>query len=77
MSEAVLVAALGLIAVAAVAYPLIAGGARYEDADALDTDVERYRQALDAGTLCARCRLANREGSRYCGECGRPLELIG
>lgn len=74
MSEALLVAALGLIAVAAVAYPLIAGRDRYDDAAALDTDVERYREALAAGTVCSRCRLANRAGSRYCGECGRALE---
>lgn len=74
MSEALLVVALGLIALAAVTFPLIAGAGRYDDTAALDADVRRYREALEAGTVCPRCRLANAAGSRYCGECGRALE---
>lgn len=73
MSEALLIVALGLIALAAVAYPLIAGNARYDDPADLDADLARYREAVAAGTVCPRCRLANGAGSRYCGECGQAL----
>jgi hypothetical protein len=39
----------------------------------LRSEVDGYRQALRAGTLCDRCGQANEPGSRFCGECGRPL----
>ena len=39
-------------------------------------EVDRYRAALRAGTLCDRCGQANAEGSRFCGECGRPLASV-
>lgn len=74
MSEALLIVALGLIVAAVVAYPLIAGRPRYDDAAALEAEVARYREALAAGTVCARCRAANPADSRYCAECGRALE---
>ena len=67
------VAALGVIVAAAVAFPLLAGRARYPDAAALDADVERYRQALAGGTVCARCQFPNPPGSRFCAECGREV----
>lgn len=40
---------------------------------ALRGEVERYREAIRAGTLCEQCGQANAPGSRFCGECGRPL----
>ena len=73
MSEMLLVAALGVIVLAAVAYPLVAGRARYQDPAALEADVARYRAALDAGTVCPRCRFANQAASRFCAECGSEL----
>lgn len=73
MSEWLVVVALGIIVVTAVAFPLVAGRARYRDAAALEADVERYRQALAGGTVCPRCRFANPPGSRYCAECGSPV----
>ncbi|MGD8276579.1 MAG: zinc ribbon domain-containing protein [Gemmatimonadota bacterium] len=39
----------------------------------LRAEVDRYREALRAGTLCDRCGQANAAGSRFCAECGRPL----
>jgi hypothetical protein len=39
----------------------------------LRAEVDRYREALRAGTLCDRCGQANAPGSRFCAECGRPL----
>lgn len=41
--------------------------------DDLEIEVRFYREALKAGTLCARCGTANGAGSRFCGECGKPL----
>ncbi|HUG42143.1 MAG TPA: zinc ribbon domain-containing protein [Longimicrobiales bacterium] len=73
MAETLLIVALGVIVLAAVGYPVIAGRPRFEDEATLDAEVARYRQALAAGTVCPRCRFPNREGSRYCAECGRDL----
>jgi len=39
----------------------------------LRAEVDRYREALRAGTLCDRCGHANASGSHFCAECGRPL----
>jgi hypothetical protein len=73
MTEYLVVVILGLIAIGAVAFPLLAGIARYPDEAALDADVRRYREAVAAGTVCAHCRAANPPGSRFCTECGRSL----
>lgn len=43
------------------------------DDDWLDREVERYREAVRAGTVCGSCRFANPAGSRYCADCGRRL----
>jgi ribosomal protein L40E len=45
------------------------------DADDLELEVGRYRQALRAGTICRRCGQANPAGSRFCFECGAQLPL--
>jgi hypothetical protein len=73
MSQYLVVIILGLIALGAVAFPFLAGVARYEDAAELEADVRRYRDAVRADTVCARCKAANRAGSRFCTECGREL----
>ena len=73
MSEYLLVAVLVVIALGAVAFPLLVGRHSYDDARELDADLHRYREALDAGTVCERCREANRAGSRFCARCGREL----
>ena len=39
----------------------------------LDREVERYRVAVRAGTVCGSCQFANPAGSRYCADCGRRL----
>ena len=39
----------------------------------VEQEVVRYREALRAGTICVRCGQANPAGSRFCGDCGRPL----
>ena len=74
MSELVLILILGVIAVGAVAYPLLVGRARYADAGDLETDIQRYREALVADTVCPRCRHANAPDARFCAECGRALD---
>lgn len=73
MSEFIVIAVLGAVALGAVAYPILVGHSRYDDAADLDADVERYRAALDAGTVCPRCRSASPAGSRFCTECGGAL----
>jgi hypothetical protein len=74
MNEYLVVVVLGLIALAAVLFPFLAGVARYPDRASLDHDLRRYREAVDAGTVCPRCRAANPAGSRFCADCGRALE---
>src|SRR5688572_20604408 len=37
--------------------------------DMIEREVLRYREALRAGTLCARCGQANPPGSAYCADC--------
>lgn len=74
---------LTMLAVGAVLYPLVrgdvgAGMREFEpppplDTAALEREVERYRAALRAGTLCRRCGQANLQGSRFCQDCGRRL----
>jgi ribosomal protein L40E len=73
MTEYLIVAILGLIALGAVAYPFLVGTSRYEDAAEFEADLLRYREAVAAGTVCARCRAANPPDSRFCTECGREL----
>lgn len=73
MSEYLIVIVLGLIAVGAVAFPLMVGRERYRDESELDADVNRYREALHHGTVCGRCRQANASDSRFCSECGHAL----
>lgn len=50
-----------------------AAGPRLTDDAAIDAEVERYRAALRAGTLCGNCRYPNPDGSNFCADCGRPL----
>ena len=70
MSEYVIVVVLVLVAVGAVAFPLLVGVSRYGSDEELEVDVERYRSALRAGTVCGQCSEANEAGSSYCRECG-------
>jgi hypothetical protein len=83
--EIVLIAVLLLAGVAVVLRPLLARDAGAPDptttpagddgADdrALAADVARYRAALRAGTVCARCKEANPPDSHFCADCGRQL----
>lgn len=74
LSEAVLVIILGAIAIGAVLFPLLVGRERYEDGAALDADIRRYRAALEADTVCGRCKHANPADARFCANCGRALD---
>ena len=73
--ELALIIAVAVIAIGFVAYPLIASEnvAVVYSEEALNEQVTRYREAIRRGTLCDRCLSANAPGSRFCGECGRPL----
>lgn len=50
--------------------PVTASGPVFTDDASIEAEVERYRAALRAGTLCGRCRYANPAGSSYCADCG-------
>lgn len=73
MTEYLVIIILGLIALGAIAFPFLTGVVRYDDEAELEADVERYREALRADTVCDRCKAANRPGSHFCTECGTPL----
>ena len=42
----------------------------------VEREVMRYREAVRAGTVCGRCRAANRAGSRFCSDCGQQLTPV-
>ena len=74
--ELAIIAAIALVALGVVLIPLLrkpkTAGAPLS-AEALDTEVARYRGALADKTLCDRCLTPNPKGSRYCMECGGSL----
>lgn len=74
MAETILIAILGIIALGAVAYPVLVGRERYADAAELEADIRRYREALAADTVCSRCRHPNPPDARFCADCGRELD---
>jgi hypothetical protein len=43
--------------------------------DEIELEIQRYRTALRAGTLCSKCGQANPSDSRFCFECGAALPL--
>jgi hypothetical protein len=45
----------------------------FKSDEEIKQEVERYRKAIKAKTLCERCLTANAPKSNYCMECGRPL----
>lgn len=68
---------IAAVAVGAVLYPIFSGrGSRDTqplDEGDVEAEVERYRAALRAGTVCFECGRANPEDARFCAECGRAL----
>lgn len=81
--EILIVLLIAAAGVAAIILPLARGGTtprqatttgpHFADDAAIDAEVERYRAALRAGTLCGRCRYPNPDASNFCADCGRPL----
>jgi cell division septation protein DedD len=43
--------------------------------DEVEIEVQRYRAALRAGTLCSKCGQANPAESKFCFDCGAALPL--
>ena len=72
-----MVGLLVLIAIAAVAYPLLNKPAvdpgRADDAT-LEQLIASYRTALSAGSVCDKCLRDNPAGANYCGDCGLKLK---
>jgi hypothetical protein len=44
-----------------------------QDDDELELEIQRYRAALRAGTVCSKCGQANPAESAFCFDCGAPL----
>jgi len=45
----------------------------FQSDEEIRKEVERYRAAIKAKTLCERCLTPNPAKSNYCMECGRAL----
>lgn len=45
----------------------------FKSDEEIKQEVDRYRKAIKAKTLCERCLTANPPKSNYCMECGRPV----
>lgn len=85
--EIAVVIIIVVIAVGAVVLPLLrrdrstpdvaVADAEVLDDAALEAEIDRYRAAVRAGTVCRRCGQANPAGSVYCYECGQALAARG
>lgn len=73
--EILFILVLSAAAAAVVLHPIIERRRRgpADPEAAVDAEVDRYRRALRAGSLCDDCLQANPRGSRFCAECGAPL----
>ena len=75
--EIAIVGVLVFIAFAAVLAPVMRSGTRGAIDAAADLAVEQqielYRAAVRANTVCRRCGFANPVDSRFCCECGKSL----
>ncbi|MEO5510674.1 MAG: zinc ribbon domain-containing protein [Longimicrobiales bacterium] len=75
--EVAIIVTLVIAAFAAVALPVLRGGAHgvadLGDAATIEQEVLRYRAALRSDGVCRRCGQANPDRSRFCYECGRSL----
>ena len=46
---------------------------QFQDQDELELEVQRYRAAVRAGTICRKCGQANPADGAFCFECGARL----
>jgi cell division septation protein DedD len=67
--------AAGIGADAAAAHTSDAAPAEAAAEDDVEIEVQRYRAALRAGTLCSKCGQANPAESKFCFDCGAALPL--
>jgi len=54
-----------------------APGANPADPARIEQRIGEYRSALRRGTACEQCAFPNREGARFCQECGARLPAAG
>ncbi len=66
---------VAMVVAALVAVPLFRKPAKapFRSEGEIRNEVNRYRAAIKAKTLCDRCLTANPAGSNFCSECGRSL----
>ena len=82
LTQVVVVAGVVLAVLAFVAWPALRRQQEPARAHAIDPAriegrITEYRAALRRGTVCERCLFPNREGSRFCAECGARLPAAG
>lgn len=74
--EAAIIITLAIVAFALIIIPIVRGAGGATDsmsAEPVEQQVERYRAAVRADTICSKCGQANPPASRFCYDCGRPL----
>ena len=67
---------VAIAAIALIGYPLFYDrpvSRTFASDGEIRQEVERYRSAIKARTLCERCLNANPAGSNYCSDCGAAL----
>ena len=74
--EIVIGVLVALVAIVLLGYPLIYDRPvtrTFASDGEIRQEVDRYRAAIKARTLCERCLTANPTKSSYCSECGSAL----
>jgi hypothetical protein len=74
--EIVIGVLVAMIAIVLIGYPLIYERPvtrTFASDGEIRQEVERYRAAIKARTLCERCLTANPAKSSYCSHCGSAL----
>jgi hypothetical protein len=74
--EIVIGVLVAIVAIALIGYPLFYArpvARTFASEGEIRQEVDRYRAAIKARTLCERCLAANPAKSNYCSECGTSL----
>ncbi len=74
--ETMIGALVAIAAVMLIGYPLFVNRPQtrtFGSDGEIRQEIDRYRSAIKAKTLCERCLSANPARSNYCSECGSAL----
>lgn len=73
MAAGVIVALVVLALIGILVFAKKPYSAGFANDNEIRAEVDRYRAAMKATTLCERCLMPNAARSNYCSECGRGL----